>query len=47
MDYNTSHQSKDSLIQLYHFRVEALQNKIQCLEAQIEVNQQSNNYEQR
>tara|TARA_R110000787_G_scaffold2497_2_gene9922 strand:- start:1555 stop:1692 length:138 start_codon:yes stop_codon:yes gene_type:complete len=45
MDYNPSHQPKDSLLQLYHFRVEALQKRIECLEAQLEVNQQLNNDE--
>ena len=39
MEYNTSHHSKDSLIEMYHFRVEALQKRIDFLEAQIEVNQ--------
>ena len=47
MEYNTSHQSKDSLLEMYQYRVEALQNKIQCLEAQMEVNQNANSYEQR
>ncbi|MEN8805064.1 MAG: hypothetical protein ACN4EF_02270 [Wenyingzhuangia sp.] len=32
-------ESKDSLIEMYHYRVEALQNKIEFLEAQLEVNQ--------
>tara|TARA_R100001198_G_C5167861_1_gene170077 strand:+ start:254 stop:379 length:126 start_codon:yes stop_codon:yes gene_type:complete len=31
--------TKDSLIEMYHYRVEALQNKIEFLEAQLEVNQ--------
>ena len=30
--------SKDSLIEMYHYRVEALQSKIEFLEAQLEVN---------
>jgi len=32
-----SHQSKDALIELYNARIEALQNKVQFLEAQLEV----------
>jgi len=32
-----SHQGKDHLIQLYKYRVEALMDQIQFLEAQIEV----------
>tara|TARA_R110000764_G_scaffold88445_1_gene169487 strand:+ start:178 stop:327 length:150 start_codon:yes stop_codon:yes gene_type:complete len=40
MEYNTSHQSKDSLIEMYQYRVEALQKRIDFLEAQIEVGQQ-------
>tara|TARA_R110000796_G_scaffold31806_2_gene83970 strand:+ start:642 stop:773 length:132 start_codon:yes stop_codon:yes gene_type:complete len=39
MEYNTSHHSKDSLIEMYQYRVEALQKRIDFLEAQIEVNQ--------
>jgi len=30
--------SKDSLIEMYYYRVEALQSKIEFLEAQLEVN---------
>ena len=37
MDYNTSHQSKDSLLEMYQYRVEALQNRIDFLEAQLEI----------
>tara|TARA_B110000211_G_scaffold96111_1_gene112116 strand:- start:592 stop:741 length:150 start_codon:yes stop_codon:yes gene_type:complete len=32
-----SHQSKDALIELYNARIEALQNKVQFLETQLEV----------
>tara|TARA_R110000823_G_scaffold283155_2_gene401341 strand:+ start:860 stop:1012 length:153 start_codon:yes stop_codon:yes gene_type:complete len=32
-----SHQSKDALLELYNARIEALSNKVQFLEAQLEV----------
>jgi hypothetical protein len=37
MEYNTSHHSKDSLLEMYKYRVEALQNRIEFLEAQLEI----------
>ena len=37
-----SHQGKDHLIQLYKYRVEALMDKIEFLEAQLEVYKNNN-----
>lgn len=37
-----SHQGKDYLIQLYKYRVEALMDKIEFLEAQLEVYKNNN-----
>mgnify|MGYP003113962503 CR=1 FL=1 len=38
MRTNYSHQTKDTLIKEYEYRIEALQKKIEFLRAQIEIN---------
>ena len=44
MKTNQSHQTKDTLIKEYEYRIEALISKITFLEAQLEVVSRENNY---
>tara|TARA_R110000803_G_scaffold154013_3_gene218832 strand:- start:273 stop:410 length:138 start_codon:yes stop_codon:yes gene_type:complete len=42
MRTNQSHQTKDSLLEEYKYRIEALLNKVNFLEAQLEVSKLMN-----
>ena len=44
MRTNYSHQTKDSLMLEYTYRIEALMSKIQFLEAQLEIEKQNNEH---